>query len=51
MENITVLVVDSDEANRKFLMQMLQKKNYQVLQASFGAEGLQNNPKIAYIQF
>lgn len=40
MENITVLIIDSDEANRQFLMQMLQKKKYQVQQASSGAEGI-----------
>jgi len=40
MENVTVLIIDSDEANRQFLMQMLQKKNYQVIQATSGAEGI-----------
>ena len=41
MENVTVLVIDSDEANRGFLVQLLQKKNYQAMQASSGAEALQ----------
>jgi len=41
MENITVLIIDSDEANRGFLAQMLQKKNYQTMLASSGAQGLQ----------
>lgn len=40
MDSITVLIIDSDEANRQFLMQMLQKKNYQVRQAASGAEGI-----------
>ena len=40
MENITVLIIDSDEANRGFLVQLLEGKNYKALQASSGAEGL-----------
>ncbi|HLO17302.1 MAG TPA: response regulator [Anaerolineales bacterium] len=37
--SITVLVIDADEANRNFLGQLLQKKNYQVKHARSGAEG------------
>lgn len=40
MDSITVLVIDADEANRNFLAQMLQKKNYQVRHASSGEEGV-----------
>jgi pilus assembly protein CpaE len=40
MDNITVLVIDADEANRNFLAQLLQKKNYQVKHARSGSEGL-----------
>jgi len=40
MDSITVLVIDADEANRNFLAQLLQKKNYQVRHASSGAEGI-----------
>lgn len=40
MENITVLVIDADEANRNFLAQLLQKKSYRVQQAGSGKEGL-----------
>jgi len=40
MDSITVLVIDADEANRNFLAQLLQKKNYQVRHASSGEEGL-----------
>ena len=40
VENITVLIIDSDEANRGFLVQLLEGKNYKALQASSGAEGL-----------
>ncbi|MDX1378517.1 MAG: response regulator, partial [Anaerolineales bacterium] len=40
MENVTVLIIDSDEANRKFLAQLLQKKNYRSIEVSTGAEGL-----------
>ena len=40
MESVTVLIIDPDEANRQFLMQMLQKKGYQAKQASSGAEGI-----------
>ncbi len=35
-----ILVVDQDEANRQFLAQMLQKKNYSVLQAASGNDGI-----------
>lgn len=40
MDNITVLVIDADEANRNFLSQLLQKKNYRVKQAGSGNEGV-----------
>jgi len=40
MSPITVLVIDADEANRNFLSQLLQKKNYQVRQAATGADGI-----------
>lgn len=40
MDSTTVLVIDADEANRHFLAQLLQKKNYQVRQASSGEDGL-----------
>jgi pilus assembly protein CpaE len=40
MDSTTVLVIDADEANRNFLAQLLQKKNYQVKQASSGQDGL-----------
>ena len=40
MSSITVLVIDADEANRNFLTQLLQKRNYQVRQAATGAEGI-----------
>jgi pilus assembly protein CpaE len=43
--DVTVLVVDADEANRVFLAQLLHKKNYQVSQASSGEEGLQLLPE------
>ncbi|HLO15269.1 MAG TPA: response regulator [Anaerolineales bacterium] len=40
MDNITVLVIDADEANRNFLVQLLHKKNYQVKHTGSGREGL-----------
>ena len=40
MNPITVLVIDADEANRNFLAQLLQKKNYQVHHAATGTEGM-----------
>ena len=40
MDAVTVLVIDADEANRNFLAQLLQKKNYQVKHAATGEEGL-----------
>jgi pilus assembly protein CpaE len=40
MDSITVLVIDADEANRNFLAQLLQKKNYKVRHASSGEEGV-----------
>jgi pilus assembly protein CpaE len=41
MDDITVLVIDADEANRNFLAQLLQKKHYRVQQARSGNEGVQ----------
>jgi len=41
MDTITVLVIDADEANRNFLAQLLQKKNYLVKLAATGEEGIQ----------
>src|SRR5512140_673567 len=35
-----ILVVDQDEANRHFLAQMLQKKNYTVFHAATGLDGI-----------
>ncbi len=40
MDQSKILVVDQDEANRNFLAQMLQKKNYVVHHAATGAEGI-----------
>jgi pilus assembly protein CpaE len=40
MDAITVLVIDADEANRNFLAQLLQKKNYKVAHAASGEEGI-----------
>ncbi|MFT3893905.1 MAG: response regulator [Anaerolineales bacterium] len=40
MNPITVLLIDADEANRNFLAQLLQKKNYQVRQAATGSDGI-----------
>ena len=40
MDAITVLVIDADEANRNFLAQLLQKKNYTVRHAASGEEGI-----------
>lgn len=40
METVTVLVIDEDEANRNFLAQLLQKKNYVVKHASSGEAGI-----------
>lgn len=41
MENIKVLLIDPDEANREFLSRMLNKKNYDVVQSSNGREGIE----------
>ncbi len=41
-----ILVVDQDEANRQFLGQMLQKKNYAVHHASTGTEGIHQAAEI-----
>ena len=41
MDLITVLVVDPDEANRKLLAQMMQKKGYEIYQAENGSKGMQ----------
>ncbi len=40
MTLLTVLVIDADEANRNFLSQLLQKKNYLVRQAATGRDGI-----------
>lgn len=40
MDAITVLVIDADEANRNFLAQLLQKKNYKVVHAAAGEDGI-----------
>src|SRR6266536_4293324 len=40
MDSTTVLVIDADEANRNFLAQLLQKKNYKVIHAASGEEGI-----------
>lgn len=40
MEQIKVLIIDADEANRAFLVQMLKKKNYIALHVPSGAEGI-----------
>ncbi len=40
MDSVTVLVIDADEANRNFMAQLLQKKNYKVIQAASGEEGI-----------
>ena len=40
MDLSKILVVDQDEANRQFLAQMLQKKNYNVFHAATGTEGI-----------
>ncbi len=40
MDPTKILVVDPDEANRQFLAQMLQKKNYNVFHAANGNEGI-----------
>ena len=40
MAAVTVLVIDADEANRDFLAQLLQKKNYLVKHAASGEEGI-----------
>jgi len=42
MASITVLIIDADEANRNFLSQLLQKKNYLVQHASSGEEGIRS---------
>lgn len=41
MEQIKVLLIDTDEANREFLSRMLQKKSYGVVHASTGREGVE----------
>jgi len=47
MDAITVLVIDADEANRNFLAQLLQKKNYKVIHAASGEEGIRWLDQIA----
>lgn len=50
MAQIKVLIVDQDEASRKFLAQLLFKKNYDVLHARSGRTGLEtainNSPSV-----
>jgi pilus assembly protein CpaE len=41
MDSTKILVVDPDEANRRFLAQMLQKKGHSVFQAATGNAGIQ----------
>lgn len=41
MEQIKILLIDTDEANREFLSRMLHKKNYEVIHASTGREGVE----------
>lgn len=41
MEQIKVLIIDPDDANRAFLAQILLKKNCLVLHAKKGQEGLE----------
>ncbi len=46
MDLSKILIVDPDEANRQFLAQMLQKKNYSVFQAATGNEGIRQAPEV-----
>ncbi len=46
MDPNKILVVDQDEANRHFLAQMLQKKNYAVYHASTGNDGIRQAAEI-----
>jgi len=41
MEQISVLLIDPDEANRDFLSRMLTNKDYKVLHAATGQEGIE----------
>ncbi len=41
MEQVQILIVDPDEANRNFLTQMLKKKNYSVMHATTGREAVE----------
>ena len=41
MEQIRVLLIDPDEANREFLSRMLKNKDYEVFHASTGREGVE----------
>ncbi|MGB7874937.1 MAG: response regulator [Anaerolineales bacterium] len=41
MEQIKVLLIDPDEANRDFLSRMLKNKDYEVLHAANGQEGVE----------
>ncbi len=47
MDAITVLVIDADEANRNFLAQLLQKKNYKVIHAASGEQGIRLLDQVA----
>ena len=41
MEQIKVLLIDPDEANRNFLTRMLRNKDYEVVHATTGQEGIE----------
>ncbi|MBK8418935.1 response regulator [Candidatus Villigracilis saccharophilus] len=41
MDNIKILLIDKDKTSRKFLAQMLIKKNYQVIHADTGRDGVE----------
>lgn len=45
MDNIKILLIDKDEASRNFLAQMLLKKNYQVIHAATGKDGIEKASK------
>lgn len=50
MDQVKILLIDADEANRNFLAQMLTKKNYLVTHAASGRDGFtkasQNQPEL-----
>jgi pilus assembly protein CpaE len=47
MDLSKILIVDADEANRQFLAQMLQKKNYAVFHAAGGIEGIRQAGEVS----